>query len=187
MTIPPLPTSLIAERIARAVRETGASGQRTTADVARGELPPVPEAVSAPVVASATAEGASPGANRYPLDEVANQLARAREKIAVPGGVPGWLRPFYRNQGGFNFVLLETLERLLEANRQLEGKNQELRQRVMAMSAWMNNVAQTSRLDHEWMSAVDDRLRQADPGRLVELETRLAALERERTSSPCAS
>ncbi len=183
--IPPLPTQEIADRIARAARDADAYDRRRTAEaIARGELPPVPDAVLPPPVSVASADSAEPLVKGHPLDEAANMLPRARSKITVPAGTPEFLRPFKRNQGGFNFVLLEAMEQLVLANRQLQRQNRELRERVVSIHGWMNAAAQTSQLDHGWMHAADSQLRALDAGRLAALEARLAALEGERAPRP---
>ena len=52
-------------------------------------------------------------------------------------GIPAWLRPLYRNQGGYNDIVLEALTRLRESNRQLMAENVQLRLHVERQTEWM--------------------------------------------------
>lgn len=70
-----------------------------------------------------------------PLAEVAVLLPRAREKSMVSDRVPPWLRPMFRNQGGFNGVLLETCSRLATVSQHLGQENTRLRGRVVGLTA----------------------------------------------------
>lgn len=177
--IEPPGTDLLVKRITLAAQQAGAGAGRVTAEsIARGVLPPVPEPL--PVLPSplrAAAEIKIPGAPEFPLDEVASMLPRARSKIAVGDHVPGLFRPLARNQGGFNFILLDILARLLEVNRQLQRQTHELQGRVIAMQAWMNTAARSSSAQHEWMLAVENRLRSLSPEQLTRWEERLARVE----------
>ena len=173
--IDPLEPNQLADRIRQAARQTSGSQRRVTADsIARGELPPIPEPLSPPPTPVRHAPKATtPPAREYPLEEAADMVPRARRKIAVSGSVPGLLRPLLRNQGGFNNILLEALDRLVEVNRQLQRQNQELHERLLSLHGWMNDAAHTSSLDHDWMQAVENRLRGLTEERLATLETRL--------------
>lgn len=177
--IDPLRPDQLVERIRLAARQAGAGFSRVTAEtIARGELPPVPEPLPLPALPVRTSTGAGkPGTPEFPLEEAANMLPRARQKIAVSERTPGLLRPLLRNQGGFNHILLEALERLVEVNRQLQRQNQELQGRLVAMQGWMHTAARTSALDHDWMLAVENRLRGMSPERLAQWEERLTRLE----------
>ena len=177
--IDPLKSEQLVERIRLAARQAGAGFSRVTAEtIARGELPPVPEGLPLPALpVRPPSESGNPGAPGFPLDEAASLLPRARKKITVSESAPGLLRPLLRNQGGFNHILLEALERLVEVNRQLQHQNQELHGRLVAMQGWMNTAARTSALDHDWMLAVENRLRGLPPERLAQWEERLERLE----------
>ena len=174
--ITPLEPNQLADRIRQAAHQASGSHRRVTADsIARGELPPVAEPLSPPPTPVRSPSKASiPATREYPLEEAADMVPRARRKIAVNGHVPGLLRPLLRNQGGFNNILLEALDRLVEVNRQLQRQNQELQERLMSLQGWMNDAAHTSSLDHDWMQAVENRLRGLTEERLASLETRFA-------------
>ena len=112
------------------------------------------------------------------LSEAASMLPRARQKTEVSAAVPQMLRSFYRNQGGFNGILLETAGRLLEANRQLQRQNLQLQGRLEALEAWSAQqhawaVAATKSHDEqrEWMVAIENYL--------VEMGGSQAGLERQ--------
>ncbi len=96
-----------------------------------GALPP------APVFAAAQPGGFS---CESLLAQVGNMLERARGKTTVRKGVPKLLRPVYRNQGGYNDIVLEALERLREANRLLMSENVQLRLHVQRQTEWMQAV-----------------------------------------------
>ncbi len=182
--IPPLSRHQLADRIRVAARQTEGSGRFVTAaSIAKGELPPAPEPLPPPSVKPVT-ETRRPGAPEFPLDEAAAMLTRARSKITVSDATPGILRPWYRNQGGFNFIVLEAAERLVEINRQLQRQNQALHERVMAAEKWMTEAAQSSRQQHDWMLAVENRLNGITSARLAALDERVAALESERPQPP---
>ena len=175
--ITPLEPSQLADRIRLAARQASGGQRRVTADsIARGELPPVPEPLpppSAPVRRPGSLD--KPSVSEHPLEEAADMVPRARRKIEVSDSVPGLLRPLLRNQGGFNHILLEALDRLVEVNRQLQRQNQELHERLVTMHTWMNQAAHASSLDRDWMQAVENRLRGISEERLVALETRIAS------------
>ena len=96
-----------------------------------GALPP------APVFAAAQPGGFS---CESLLAQVGNMLERARGKTTVRKGVPKLLRPIHRNQGGYNDIVLEALERLRESNRLLMSENMQLRLHVQRQTEWMQAV-----------------------------------------------
>ncbi len=71
------------------------------------------------------------------LAHVANMIERAHGKTTVRKGVPAWLRQFYRNQGGYNDIVLEALQRLREANRLLTAENIQFRLHIQRQTEWM--------------------------------------------------
>ena len=71
------------------------------------------------------------------LAQVGNMLDRARDKTTVHKGVPKLLRQFYRNQGGYNDIVLEALQRLREANRLLTAENIQFRLHIQRQTEWM--------------------------------------------------
>lgn len=82
------------------------------------------------------------------MAQVGNMIDRAREKSTARKDVPKWLRPLFRNQGGYNDIVLEALTRLRETNRHLLAENIQLRLHVERQT--------------EWMQAVERRLTRAD-------------------------
>lgn len=74
------------------------------------------------------------------LAQVGNMLDRARGKTTVRKSVPKLLRPLSRNQGGYNDIVLEALERLREANRLLMVENVQLRLHLQRQTEWMQAV-----------------------------------------------
>ena len=171
----------LTERIrAAAQRENGLLKGASKLLSSTSDLPPVPESLlppSAPVDATGNA-----GAARRPetlLDEAASMLLGGRKKNTVPGSVPRLLRQFFRNQGGYNSVLLEAVERLLDVNRTLRRENSELHDQIMELHTWAHSVAQTSAENRDWTLVADARLRSFTEGRLSQLETRLAGLEKQ--------
>ena len=175
--IDPLQPSQLVDRIRLAAAEASRGQRRVTPEsLAKGELPPVPEPLAPPSLPVRTGGKASEMARIAPsLEQAAEMLPRARQKLSVGKNVPGVLRPLFRNQGGYNHILLETLERLIEVNRQLQRQNQELHERFISLQGWMNEAALNSSLDHDWMLAVENRLRGVTSDRLAALEERLKA------------
>ncbi len=95
------------------------------------------------------------------LAQTAAMVERARTKTTVRKSVPRLLRAFWRNQGGYNDIVLEALERLREANRLLMVENVQLRGHVQRQTEWMDAANRV----------------------LAGLGTRLEALERREPSS----
>ncbi len=143
-----------------AERENGlAASARQDASVPT-DMPSVPGAVlppPAPALASASTGDAASRPESL-LDQAAAWLQGGRQKNAVPDSVPKVLRPLFRNQGGYNSVLLEAVERLVEVNRRLRQQNFELQERLMYFDAWAHSVAQTSAENRDWMLAAAARL-----------------------------
>lgn len=107
-----------------------ASADPMNADDGRA-LPP------APVLAATQSGGFS---CESLLAQVGNMLDRARGKTTVRKSVPKLLRPISRNQGGYNDIVLEALERLREANRLLQSENAHLRLHAQRQTEWMQAV-----------------------------------------------
>ncbi len=89
---------------------------------------------AAPVLAVAQSGGFS---SESMMAQVGSMIDRARGKTTVRKAVPKWLRPLYRNQGGYNDIVLEALVRLRETNRQLLAENVQLRLHVERQTEWM--------------------------------------------------
>ncbi len=71
------------------------------------------------------------------LAQTASMVERARGKTTVRKSVPKILRAFWRNQGGYNDIMLEALERLRKANGLLAAENIQLRGHVHRQTEWM--------------------------------------------------
>ena len=104
------------------------------------------------------------------LDQAKQMLPGARRKNDVPTTVPKVLRPLYRNQGGFNGVMIEIIERLVTANRQLA-------EQVGQWRDWAEAMGQESAQNRAWAATTDQRLEAFRDERLVEMEVRLNRLE----------
>ncbi len=99
------------------------------------------------------------------LAQVGNMLDRARGKTTVRKSVPKLLRPVYRNQGGYNDIVLEALERLRESNRLLMHENAQLRLHVQRQTEWMQAVErQFARVERRFEEAESP----AAPGEEIE-------------------
>lgn len=150
------------ERIRRAAdRENGASAASPGVGGAGSDLPPLSETLPRFMVSALTVDI---------LDQAKQMLPSARRKNEVSKTVPKLLRPLYRNQGGFNGVLLEVIERLITANRQLAEQMGQFRD-------WAEAVGQDSLQNRAWATATDLRLEAFRDERLVEIEVRLNRLE----------
>jgi SAM-dependent methyltransferase len=155
------------------------------------ELPlvadPLPAEVPPPRLASASQAAAEPPVRAV----LADMAARARHKITVGGWLPRWLRPLARNQGGYNGILLEAVERLGEANQQLQEQIEVLRADLQAQTAWqsawqgawLKSLAQARESEREWMRAIEPYLlrglaeSEAHRRRAEQGESRLAQLD----------
>ncbi len=161
---PPIELDELMERIRAATRDS-AQGLSQPGSA----LPPLPEPVPMPPPPAAPA-GAWPGQDdlAVALAEAASMLPRARQKTEVRAGVPTVLRSLFRNQGGFNGILVETFSRLLDANRQLQQQNVQLQARVAALEQtapqrqdWAVAMSRAQEQQREWMQAVEASLFQA--------------------------
>ncbi len=169
----------LTERIRRAAdRENGANAVAPNASGPVPGVPPLSEALPAFMVSALTADI---------LDQAKQMLPRAHRKNEVPKTVPKLLRPLYRNQGGFNGVMLEVIERLVTANRQLAEQMGQFRD-------WADAVGQDSVQNRAWAAAMERRLEAFRDERLVEIEVRLNRLEQQHAptenrppNSPAAS
>ncbi len=151
------------ERIRRAAdRENAAQAATHGAGGSAGEArPPLSETLPRFMASALTIDL---------LDQAKHLLPSAHRKNEVPKNVPKLLRPLYRNQGGVNGVLLEVVERLVTANRQLAEQMAQLRD-------WSDAVGQDSLQNRAWATATDLRLEAFREERLLEIEVRLNRLE----------
>ena len=175
--------SELAERIRLAARQANGGVRRVSAEsIARGELPPTPEPLP-PLPLSPRRVG-NDAAFEFPLEEAAGMLPRALQKITVGDKVPAVLRPLFRNQGGYNYILLEALARLVDVNKQLQQQNRELHETLVEIRGWMDAAGRKSSADHDWMLAAENRLRGITEARIVALEERLSRYERSARGAP---
>ena len=132
--------------------------------------PPIPDGLSIPPAQRPPLDaGVDRAALEVALVEVASMLPRARQKTEVGAAVPPLLRSFFRNQGGFNGVLLETASRLLDANRQLQRQNVQLQERLESMEAsfaqqhaWTVAASRNHDEQRKWMAAIETYLVEMD-------------------------
>ncbi len=151
------------ERIRAATRES-AQGASQPGSALPLMLEPVPS--PPPAAAPGTLNGQDD--LELALAEAASMLPRARRKTEVSAGVPTVLRSFFRNQGGFNGILLETVNRLLDANRLLQQQNMQLQTRLTTLEQisaqqhdWAAAVSRAQAQQREWMQALEPSLFQA--------------------------
>ena len=114
-----------------------------------------------PAPPPAPAFAAFPPVDPVPLAEAATLVPRAAEKLAVHQGIPGVLRPMFRNQGGFNGILLQTCGRLVEVSEHLQQENVDLRARLDAIAdhlreqnSWLAGLAQANTESRQWRRIV---------------------------------
>lgn len=177
---PPVELSELMERIRSAVGAQRRSDALPAEEPSRPIHPAIPPPLPAP-----PAFAAMPRDDRDKIafleaaSEAASMLPRARHKTEVSPSVPKMLRSLYRNQGGFNGILLETVSRLLEANQHLQHENAELQARlervenaVANQHDWANGAAAAHAQQREWMKAVESYLLEVG-GSQEEVELRL--------------
>jgi len=104
------------------------------------------------------------------LDNLERLLPRAHQKNAVSGSVPKLLRPLFRNQGGFNAVLLNVAECLVSLARQIV-------ERMGTLHEWADSVGQEMARNRSWVAATEIRLQTFKDERLIQIEARLHRLE----------
>lgn len=162
---PPVEIDELMERIRAAVR----AQHQDDAAPARAPLPihpPIPASLS-----TVSMPPGLPGAEReraaleLALAEAASLIPRAGRKTQVRKSVPKIFRPLYRNQGGFNGIVLEAMERLLEANQQLRRQNVRFQEQLDGLETalkrqhdWIAAAAHTHEQHREWMLAVESYL-----------------------------
>ncbi len=153
-----------------------------------------------PSVFSIAADAVLPPLDPVPLAEAASMVPRAREKLLTSPSLPGVLRPLFRNQGGFNGILLGASSRLVEAGQQLARENERLRERVEVLSrhlaeqsAWIESQTHARVRECEWMAAVASCLARAQAEadfqrqRADRMEVRLDHLEAFRAEQTAVS
>jgi chromosome segregation ATPase len=140
------------------------TGKGAGSGVAGEHWPPIP-AGDMPAPPPVPAVEAFPPADPVPLAEAATLVPRAAQKMAVHPAIPGFLRPMFRNQGGFNGILLQTCGRLVEVSEHLQQENAYLRARLDAMAdhlreqnAWLASLAQANTEGRQWQRAAQGRI-----------------------------
>ena len=145
------------ERIRAATRESDLDVAQPAAETV---FPSVPESVPMPPPPVL----ADQDALELALAEAASMLPRARKKTEVGAGVPAVLRSLFRNQGGFNGILLETINRLLDANRQLQERVSALERVSAQQHDWAVAVSRLQEQQRAWMQTAETPLIQASGG-----------------------
>ncbi len=124
--------------------ETGELMQRIRREARRHESlafpaadPNADDALPMPPVPTLTVAQSGGFSCESMVAQVGNMIDRARDKTTVRKDVPRWLRRLFRNQGGYNDIVLEAMTRLREANRHLLTENIQLRLHVERQTEWM--------------------------------------------------
>lgn len=89
--------------------------------------------------------------------ETGNLIARARLKLTVKWGIPKFLRPLFRNQGGYNEIVLKTLDLLGYLVCQLAAENERLREHAVRQETWMRDAAKASHALHTRLSLLEQQ------------------------------
>lgn len=108
--------------------------------------------------------------NEGVVDHLERLLPRAHQKNAVSGGVPKLLRPLFRNQGGFNAVMLNVAECLVSLTLQIV-------EQLGGFHEWADSVRQETTRNRSWIAATNVRLQSFKDERLIQIEARLNRLE----------
>ena len=177
---PTVEVNELMERIRHAAnQENGLTDRPARRAPSSSDLPPVAEPFPPPPSPTRNVDG--PGDPTRPeslLEQAASMLRGGRSKTTVSKRVPGWLRPIFRNQGGYNSVLLEAAERLVEVNRALRQQNYDLHERMMNFHAWALSVAEISAENCDRTLAADARLQSFSEERWSQIAERIDRLEK---------
>ena len=77
-------------------------------------------------------------------ERILAMLGQAREKTEVSSWIPKPVRRFFRKQGGYNRILLESVAVLAKANAELTSRLEQLTACVGAQQQWLNQFQQYS-------------------------------------------
>ncbi len=115
-------------------RELGSPPHYGSGDAAPTVLPQVPFLTPLPPVAS-------PRRVDVKEERLTSILQRAREKTEVSTRIPKLLRRFFRKQGGYNKLLLESVAVLTKTNVELNKRLQELAGGFEIQNRWLSDFA----------------------------------------------
>src|SRR5882724_3768562 len=127
-------------------RDLGLSNGNGSGDAVSTILPQVPFLAPIPAVAS-------PRRVDVKEERLTSILQRAREKTEVSRRIPKLLRRFFRKQGGYNKLLLESVAVLTKTNVELNQRLQELAGGFEIQNRWLSDLSRTRDADAAWMRA----------------------------------
>src|SRR6266849_7085216 len=127
-------------------RELGSPPRNGSGDAAPTVLPQVPFLTPLPPVAS-------PRRVDVKEERLTSILQRAREKTEVSRRIPKLLRRFFRKQGGYNKLLLESVAVLTKTNVELNKRLQELASGFEIQNRWLSDLSNTRAANTAWMRA----------------------------------
>ena len=113
-------------------------------DAASPVLPQVPFLAPLPAVAS-------PRRIDVKEERLTSILQRAREKTEVSRRIPKLLRRFFRKQGGYDKLLLESVAVLTKTNVELNQRLQELAGGFEIQNRWLSDLSRARDADAAWM------------------------------------
>jgi O-antigen chain-terminating methyltransferase len=127
-------------------RDLGLSHGNGSGDAASTVLPQVSFLAPLPAVAS-------PHRVDVKEERLTGILQRAREKTEVSRRIPKLLRRFFRKQGGYNKLLLESVAVLTKTNVELNQRLQELAGGFEIQNRWLSDLSRARAADAAWMRA----------------------------------
>ena len=152
-TIPEINVSDLMERIrakAGEIQKMNARGSNTPAKLQRLELPALGVSPPPPPLALPR-----PAPSRK--ERVLAMLEQARAKTEVSSWIPKPGRRFFRKQGGYNRILLESVTLLSKANAELASRIEQLTACIKVQQEWLREIQQNSEGNLAWMSAATRR------------------------------
>lgn len=180
---PPVELDELMQRIQQAVNASRPAGGLSDGTQAS----PASEISSPPRPVASAPDEANRIAMETTLAEIVSMVARARQKTDVQG-VPKILRSLYRNQGGFNGILLAAVQRLVEASKHLELQNAKLQARIDTLERteaqqhdWIASIVASHERQREWMATMELCLLETDSSPAA-WEQRFRALRQKQSS-----